>query len=110
MPGVAFHSLLNQPVQVSLAAMPAKGWGQGQNACSAPLVTLTAPTLYRPAQGPHVFRQTSGQGYEHTQQQASPGQSPGRYHQNAAAASCAWALAIACLLPVPDGARPLIPG
>lgn len=48
MPGIAFHSLLNQTVQVSLAAMPAKARGVGQNARPSPLITLVAAPLNHP--------------------------------------------------------------
>lgn len=56
MPGIAFHSLLDQSVHIGLTAMPAKGWRQGQNACSPSLTAFAAPTLYCPAQVSHVLK------------------------------------------------------
>ena len=48
MPGIAFHGLLDQAVQVSLAAVPAKAGGVGQDARPSPLITLVAAPLNCP--------------------------------------------------------------
>ena len=49
MPSIAFDSLLDQAVQVSLAAMPAKVGGISEDACPPPFITLVAPSLNHPA-------------------------------------------------------------
>lgn len=51
MPGIAFNSLLDQTVQVGLAAMPAKVGGKSKDFSSAPLITLVAAPLNHPTSG-----------------------------------------------------------
>lgn len=49
MPCIAFHSLLDEAVQVGLAALTPKVGGGGQNAGPPPLVTPVAAPLNGPA-------------------------------------------------------------
>ena len=51
MPGIAFNSLLNQSVQIGLAAMSAKVGGKSENPCSPPLITLMAAPVNHPTSG-----------------------------------------------------------
>lgn len=48
MPGIAFHSLLDQAIQVGLAAMSTKAGGKCENPCSPRLITLMAAPLDHP--------------------------------------------------------------